>query len=210
MHIKKLAEILEEEYIPNKGIISIGSSKEGIRLFKEIVLRCEEKNKEIILIPTSIEQSIVAREYDIKIMDFNDVLPDLGIEFSNEIDFYKNFNKLETKSLIKDRILAYFSKKLIIYSEERPKERIGKEILVEVSHFGWKKTKSILSTYGDVEFYKKSEGGHYLFKVKLYETMSYTDIENIINVPGVIEHSLFINYADVVFFKEKNKLVMMK
>nr|NGX32926.1 Ribose-5-phosphate isomerase A [Candidatus Anoxychlamydiales bacterium] len=181
--------------------------------------RCE-KSLSIKAVASSNVSSVLAKKLGIDVVDIDKVDNiDIYIDGADEVDQKKQMIKGRGAALLKEKILAAFSKKTIILIDEKKRvNKLGKIFLpVEVVPFASNLTKLELEKLGYVSDYRKDGKGsvlltdnqNYILDLKLPHLLDDPALvhKNIISIPGVIETGLFIDLADtLIIANEKAEL----
>ena len=132
---------------------------------------------------------------------------DLTIDGADEIDANLNLIKGGGGALVREKIIAHASKRLVIVADESKLVSVlgtTFALPVEVLQFGWEATqtainyicgKSTLRRSGEKPFL--SDNGNYILDCQVEAIRQPEQIElQLNNLPGVIENGLFVNRAD--------------
>jgi ribose 5-phosphate isomerase A len=208
---KYIEQFLEHKIKPNY-VISIGTSKTAYKVVKELALKDILNDLKIKLVPTTLEIGHLATEYNLKLANGNEKI-DLVIEFANAVDPLFNYAKKDTQSLIRDKIIAYHAKEVIVFVE---KSNVNQQIIefpIEVAKFGIEKTLNALQSFGNAKIRLENEqplktiNQNNIIDLKTNKIYSYDDLEyRIKEIPGVLETGLFINLADKIYSVENKKI----
>ncbi len=169
-------------------------------------------------ISTSCKTDILAKKYNIPILDINDVdYIDLTIDGADEVDHDLNLIKGGGGALLKEKIVASISKQLIIVIDSsKYVAKLGNFPLpVEVLKKNHKHVFKKFKEFGYSPLYRMvnrnfftTDNDNYIIDLKLNRIDNPEDLEKRINcIPGVVDNGLFINMADVVI---SNKTVYRK
>ena len=176
-------------------------------------------------VSTSTQTTSLAKSLGIEILDFNAV-KDLAvvIDGADEVDPNKNLIKGGGGALLMEKLVANFSKDLIIIVDQtKLVNSLGNFPLpIEIVKFGSEKTKGhIYSLLNDLDyinfeiFFRKDQGNNYLtdesnFILDLHLNQikdPYTLNQQLLMVPGVIEVGLFLNMASKVIVGQNDNSV---
>ena len=165
---------------------------------------------EIIGIPTSEQTSQIAEEQRIQLSTVteNPVI-DLTIDGADEVDPNLNLIKGLGGALVREKIIAHASNRLIIVADEsKVVDYLGTKspLPVEVVQFGWESTqialnricqKSVLRQVNDQTFL--SDNGNFILDCYFDQIFDPNQTEVEINgIPGVVENGLFVGRVDRV------------
>jgi ribose 5-phosphate isomerase A len=207
-------ELLVEKYIKHGQTIGVGSSELGLKFLKKMALRKEIEGLEIKIVPTSAEMTLVLRQLNIEATSLDEKEIDVAIEFVDLVNKSFNYIKKDSKSFIRDKIIAQSAAELIIVTEKKNfVSRLFGVVPFEVSPFWWKRTKLQLENLGAArermkgESLAKTESGNYIIDVLTDSIPSTEEFEyQAKEIPGVIETGLFVGYADRIILYDKGKI----
>lgn len=218
MNISKIAEKFET-FIKDEAIVAIGTSENSPALIDELVKILLAKHKKIFFVATTAKQAAQLHNLGQQLISLSDKEIDIAIEFANQIDNYNNFIKKDTKSFIRDKMIAQSALNLIVVSYLHDvTEKIDKDIYVEISSFAWERTIINLQSYGLARIVKdtednfvKTEMGHYLARITLDRNILLDDFEySVRNIPGVLETGVFLGLADIFFVIDSHNQIIIK
>ena len=198
--------------IENGMKLGLGSGSTAEELVK--LLADEVKNGlSVITVATSVRTANLARSFGIKVSDL-DQYPhlDLTIDGADELDANLQLIKGGGAAHLREKIVAHASDRLVIIADEsKLVSQLGKFPLpLEVIPFGLEATKLAI---------EKVLGSEVALKLRMYQDEAVTtDSDNLVldaflehildakklattlsEIPGIVEHGLFINYADTAF-----------
>lgn len=207
-------EVLVEKYIKHGHTIGIGSSELGIKFLKKMALRKEIEGLDLKVVPTSAEMTLILKQLNIEATSLNEKEIDVAIEFADLVNKSFNYIKKDSKSFIRDKIIAQSAAELIIVTEKKNfVSRLFGVVPFEVSPFWWKRTKLQLENLGAArerikgESMVKTESGNYIIDVLTDSIPSTEEFEyQAKEIPGVIETGLFVGYADRIILYDKGKI----
>jgi len=136
---------------------------------------------------------------------------DLALDGADEVDGSLGLIKGGGGALLREKIVISAARRFVVVAEAMKKvERLGDgfRLPVEVVRFGWRDTRRRLShLLPDAELRSTEDGsepyitdeGHYLLDARIAPgTEPAALADNLLRVPGVVEHGLFLDMADVV------------
>ncbi len=219
-HLKKIAGEKAAEYVRDGMVIGLGTGS----TVKYTILKIGEMVKnglEIIGIPTSRRTEQLASELGIKLGSLNDYPEiDLTIDGADEVDKYLNLIKGGGGALLREKIVAYYSKyEVIVVDETKLKENLGEFPLpVEIVPYAYKRTMKTLAELGcKPRLRMKNNGiyitdnGNYIVDCLFGKIENPEKLEKEINaIPGVVESGLFINLADEIVIGTKKGVEIRK
>ncbi|EAC8432873.1 ribose-5-phosphate isomerase RpiA [Listeria monocytogenes] len=215
MNQKKIAGEKACEWIEDGMVVGLGT---GSTVYYTIEKLGQMVNNGLHItgVATSEETTKQAEKLGISLKSLNDVTEiDVTIDGADEID--TNFQGIKGGggALLREKMVANASLKNIwVVSEEKLVRTLGKFPLpVEVIPFGWKQIERILAKkHIQTNLRKQSSGevyvtnnGNYILDIV---NQSFTDAkmwqEKLAQIPGVVEHGLFLDYVDVIICGKAN------
>ena len=181
---------------------------------KKMALRKEIEGLDLKVVPTSAEMTLILKQLNIEATSLNEKEIDVAIEFADLVNKSFNYIKKDSKSFIRDKIIAQSAAELIIVTEKKNfVSRLFGVVPFEVSPFWWKRTKLQLENLGAArerikgESMVKTESGNYIIDVLTDSIPSTEEFEyQAKEIPGVIETGLFVGYADRIILYDKGKI----
>ncbi|OFG28568.1 ribose 5-phosphate isomerase A [Listeria monocytogenes] len=215
MNQKKLAGEKACEWIEDGMVVGLGT---GSTVYYTIEKLGQMVNNGLHItgVATSDETTKQAEKLGIPLKSLNDVTEiDVTIDGADEID--TNFQGIKGGggALLREKMVASASLKNIwVVSEEKLVRTLGKFPLpLEVIPFGWKQIERTLAKeqiqtnlrkQSNEEVYVTNNGNYILDIVN----QSFTDAEmwqeKLAQIPGVVEHGLFLDYVDVIICGKAN------
>ncbi|TYW29790.1 ribose-5-phosphate isomerase RpiA [Listeria monocytogenes] len=215
MNQKKIAGEKACEWIEDGMIVGLGT---GSTVYYTIEKLGQMVNNGLHItgVATSDETTKQAEKLGIPLKALNDVTEiDVTIDGADEID--TNFQGIKGGggALLREKMVASASLKNIwVVGEDKLVRTLGKFPLpLEVIPFGWKQIErtlakeqiqSNLRKQSNGEVYVTNNGNYILDIVN----QSFTDAEmwqeKLAQIPGVVEHGLFLDYVDVIICGKAN------
>ncbi|EAC3918133.1 ribose-5-phosphate isomerase RpiA [Listeria monocytogenes] len=215
MNQKKLAGEKACEWIEDGMVVGLGT---GSTVYYTIEKLGQMVNNGLHItgVATSDETTKQAEKLGIPLKSLNDVTEiDVTIDGADEID--TNFQGIKGGggALLREKMVASASLKNIwVVSEEKLVRTLGKFPLpLEVIPFGWKQIERTLAKEQiQTKLRKQSNGevyvtnnGNYILDIV---NQSFTDAEmwqeKLAQIPGVVEHGLFLDYVDLIICGKAN------
>ncbi|EHH6116898.1 ribose-5-phosphate isomerase RpiA [Listeria monocytogenes] len=216
MNQKKIAGEKACEWIEDGMVVGLGT---GSTVYYTIEKLGQMVNNGLHItgVATSDETTKQAEKLGIPLKSLNDVTEiDVTIDGADEID--TNFQGIKGGggALLREKMVASASLKNIwVVSEEKLVRTLGKFPLpLEVIPFGWKQIERTLAKEQiQTNLRKQSNGkvyvtnnGNYILDIV---NQSFTDAEiwqeKLAQIPGVVEHGLFLDYVDVIICGKANE-----
>ncbi|HAO5834778.1 TPA: ribose-5-phosphate isomerase RpiA [Listeria monocytogenes] len=215
MNQKKIAGEKACEWIEDGMVVGLGT---GSTVYYTIEKLGQMVNNGLHItgVATSDETTKQAEKLGIPLKALNDVTEiDVTIDGADEID--TNFQGIKGGggALLREKMVASASLKNIwVVSEEKLVRTLGKFPLpLEVIPFGWKQIERTLAKeqiqtnlrkQSNEEVYVTNNGNYILDIVN----QSFTDAEmwreKLAQIPGVVEHGLFLDYVDLIICGKAN------
>ncbi|EKZ1455958.1 ribose-5-phosphate isomerase RpiA [Listeria monocytogenes] len=215
MNQKKIAGEKACEWIEDGMVVGLGT---GSTVYYTIEKLGQMVNNGLHItgVATSDETTKQAEKLGIPLKSLNDVTEiDVTIDGADEID--TNFQGIKGGggALLREKMVASASLKNIwVVSEEKLVRTLGKFPLpLEVIPFGWKQIERTLAKeqiqtnlrkQSNEEVYVTNNGNYILDIVN----QSFTDAEmwreKLAQIPGVVEHGLFLDYVDLIICGKAN------
>ena len=207
-------EGLVEKYIKHGQTIGIGSSDLGVKFLKKMALRKEIEGLDLKIVPTSAEMTLVLKQLNLEMGSLDEKEVDIAIEFADLVDYNYNYVKRQSKSFVRDKMIAQSARDLIIIAEKQNfVSKLFGVVPFEVSPFWWKRTKMQLESMGAARERKagdtplKTESGNYIIDVLTDSIPAPEEFEfQAKEIPGVLETGLFIGYADRIILYGKGRI----
>ncbi|HAK1274591.1 TPA: ribose-5-phosphate isomerase RpiA [Listeria monocytogenes] len=215
MNQKKIAGEKACEWIEDGMVVGLGT---GSTVYYTIEKLGQMVNNDLHItgVATSNETTKQAEKLGIPLKSLNDVTEiDVTIDGADEID--TNFQGIKGGggALLREKMVASASLKNIwVVSEKKLVRTLGKFPLpLEVIPFGWKQIERTLAKEQiQTNLRKQSNGevyvtnnGNYILDIV---NQSFTDAEmwqeKLAQIPGVVEHGLFLDYVDVIICGKAN------
>jgi len=205
---KKIAAGKAVEYIKPGMTLGLGTGSTAywaIHGIGDLV----KNGMEVRAIATSMQSEALARELNIPIVAFADIdRIDITIDGADEVDETLNLIKGGGGALLREKIVAAATDfYIIIVDETKLVPHLGKFPLpVEVTPFGWEKTKVRLEALGCTSRLRMvndqiflTDNSHYILDCSFGTIKDPVALHEQVNdIVGVMENGLFINMADIV------------
>lgn len=201
---KKAAGRKAAQLIQNGMIVGLGTGTTAACFIEALI----ERHLHIRAVASSRASADLARKGGIHVVDLNEVPHvDITVDGADEIDPLKRMIKGGGGAHVREKILAYASKELVIVVDKsKCVEKLGKAKLpVEVLFFGSPSTRHQLEKLGfKGEWRKQSDGsffitenGNLIFDIHFPHLLQNPEAEHlkIIQVPGVVDTGFFFGIA---------------
>jgi len=199
---KKIVAIKSVNYIEDGMIVGLGSGSTVNQMLYALGQRINEGLK-VKCIPASKKTERLAKDLNIPLTDFSKVSKiDLTIDGADEVDGDLNLIKGGGGSLVREKVVAIASDKVIIIVDHTKEvQKLGQiPIPIEIIPFGWRMTSRYLEELGaDVTLRKVagkrfvSDNGNYIVDCKFDDILAVNELNKVIKqTVGVVETGLFI------------------
>lgn len=203
---KKIVGERAADYVTHDMIVGLGTGSTAYFAIVRLAERIRVESLRVRCIPTSERSATLARELDIPLTSFAEVLHvDVTIDGADEVDPAFNLIKGGGGALLREKFVASASEsELIIVDESKLKERLGAFPLpVEVVPFGWQMTLKHLRDLGCDARFRSSDAGPFVTDNGNYILdCSFGVIEDppalereIVGTCGVVECGIFSGLA---------------
>ncbi|MFC3799911.1 ribose-5-phosphate isomerase RpiA [Cohnella sp. GCM10012308] len=190
-------------------LVGLGTGSTAYWAIMEIGNRVKAGLK-ITAVPTSIRSEELARSLGIPLVPLDDILPggiDLTIDGADEADENLNLIKGGGGALLREKIIAANSKRLVIVADaSKEVATLGQFPLpVEIVPFGSKLTMGCLEALGGHPALRLIQGdepyvtdnGNYIADCRFGVIEDAAALETTLNlIPGVVENGLFVGMAE--------------
>ncbi|MBC2182446.1 ribose-5-phosphate isomerase RpiA [Listeria sp. FSL L7-0233] len=215
MNQKKMAGEKACEWVKDGMIVGLGTGSTVYYTIEKLG-KMVANGLQITGVATSEETAKQAEKLGIPLKSLNDVTEiDVTIDGADEVDADFQGIKGGGGALLREKMVANASLKNIwVVSEEKLVRNLGEFPLpLEVIPFGWKQIKrelekdaieTNLRKHASGEVYVTNNGNYILDIVN----QTYTDTamwqEKLAQIPGVVEHGLFLDYVDLIICGKAN------
>lgn len=168
----------------------------------------------IVGIPTSVGTEKIAIEQGIPLSTLA-VHPtiDLTIDGADEVDAHLNLIKGGGAALVREKIIANASKRILIVVDESKVSRVlgtSFPLPVEIVQFSWEATQKAVNQVcgqsmreaklrGGIQHPLITDNGNYILDCHFDRITEPEQVElQLNNIPGVVENGIFVNRADTV------------
>jgi ribose 5-phosphate isomerase A len=210
------------ELVQDGMVVGLGSGSTARYATLRIGARLREGSlRNILGVPTSDDTEALARDLDIPLTDL-DAQPqvDLTIDGADEVDPALNVIKGLGGFLLREKIVAYSTRREIIVVDHRklsPRLGIVSPIPVEVIRFGWQRTNEAVARTGARPALRLRSGqpyrtdeGNYILDCHYAEPFDAVMLSQQLNaIPGVVEHGLFLGMVSEVIVASPNGIQVL-
>ena len=208
-HLKKIAAEKATEEVQNGMVVGLGTGSTVYYALLKLGKMVRDGLK-IIGIPTSDGTEKIANEQDIPLSTLA-VHPtiELTIDGADEVDAHLNLIKGGGAALVREKIIANASKRILIVVDESKISRVlgtSFALPVEIVRFGWEATQREVDKIcgqsdirGGIENPLITDNGNYILDCHFNGIPEPEKVElQLNNIPGVVENGIFVGRADKV------------
>lgn len=218
---KENAAIAALEFVRNEMVLGLGSGSTA-EIFIEKLGDKIAGGLKVSGVPTSDRTAACAREHGVPLVEIDHVTAiDMTVDGADEVDQSFHLMKGGGACLLREKIIAKASKKMVVIVDDtKMVETLGVFPLpVEVDPFGVSVTASqiydallasgcedgqtVLRQTKDETGPLMTDGGHYILDCRCRTIPDPVKTAQMLaDIPGVMEHGLFIDLADTVIIGE--------
>lgn len=206
--LKRLAGEAACDFVNDGMVVGLGTGTTVHYTIKKLG-KLVDKGLRIIGIPTSIKTENLARQCGIPLSNLHEhPTVNLSIDGADEVDPKLNLIKGMGGALVREKIVASVSRKMIIVVDQSKQvSKLGSKspVPVEVLPFGWGAVMRKIERMGaEVELRRSkniafiSDNGNYTLDCRFAKIDSPKGLERKLNnIPGVVENGLFVKLASL-------------
>ena len=198
--------------------IGLGAGRTAARGIREIARRVRDEGLDVTCVAASERAELLAKDLDLNVRDFAAMEElDLLIDGADEIDRSLHVMKGARGAMTRERILCWAAKKTIFMVRDdkiaSPQIGVSFPLPVAIMAYGLASTRKALRHIGVNGVVRKDyDGGLFLTdngNVVLDATLSGDEdllelATELNDIPGVIDHGLFIDEADVILIEHED------
>ncbi len=201
------------EYVEDGMVIGLGSGSTVYHALAAISARVKQ-GLNVKGVPSSRQTERWARRLGIPLVTLEEYPElDLTIDGADEVDPNLNLIKGRGGALVREKILAYASRRLIIVVDSTklvPTLGSRADLPVEVIPFGWKRVELALAQFGCQPRLRmrgdrpyRSDNGNYIIDCRFTEIREPYALESEVKrLPGVVDCGLFLGLTSLVIVGE--------
>lgn len=221
---KRAAALKALEYIESGMVLGIGTGS-TTKIFIDLLGDAIQSGKlrNISGVPTSIVTEKYAQSRGIQIVDLNQYHSlDVAVDGADEIDQELNLIKGLGKALLREKIVEIHARKFIVIADStKLVSRLGEKnpLPVEIVPFGWSAHIDWLNTLGCKAMLWEENGktlvtdnNNFLVKCQFVNGINAPRqlARELNNRPGIVEHGLFLDMADIVIVAGKEGVNILR
>jgi ribose 5-phosphate isomerase A len=204
------------DFVSDGDVVGLGSGRASMAFIKELGDRVKQGLK-VRGVPTSNISEELAHNLNIPLVSLADGMPlALTVDGADEVDPRLNLIKGYGRALVREKIVAAASKKLVILAgTEKLVEKLGRhgKLPVEVVPFALPLCRDRLARMGlnPVPYQEKgrlftTDNGNHILDCMIGPIDDPARLEEqLLRVPGVVGTGLFLGMASVVLIGDKDK-----
>ena len=209
------------EYVKNGMKLGLGTGSTADE-FTKILSKKIIEGLDVICVSTSKRTEKLAIELGIPLSTLSELGSlDLTVDGTDEVDSNLSLIKGGGGALLREKIIAYNSKSLIIIADDTKRvKKLGDfKLPIEISRFEHSAiNEKILIKLEEVGYFGKSfireinnknfitDGGNFIYDFSIGLIEEPYIVNQLVNsIPGVVENGLFVDMADVVIIGENGK-----
>jgi ribose 5-phosphate isomerase A len=218
---KQIAARAAIQFVENGSIVGLGSGSTAEYAVRFLAERVRDGLK-IVGIPTSQKTKHLAEQLGIPLTTLDEQPQiDIDIDGADEIDQQLNLIKGGGGAFLREKIVASVSRRFIVIADSAKQvKRLGKFPLpVEVVPFAQSLIKTRIEALGarvSLRSYAYgnpyvTDEGHHILDCTFGEIADARDLaEKLGNMPGVVEHGLFIGMAEMSLVGKDGEVVTIR
>ena len=214
------------EYVEDGMKLGLGTGSTADE-FTKILSDNVKNGLDVICVPTSENTKDLAESLNIPLASLENLnFLDLTVDGADEVDDDLSLLKGGGGALLREKIIAFNSKKMIVIADDTKKvSKLGEfrlpielikfehkitinRVLEKLENIGYSGTAELRVINGN-PFTTDSENLIYDLSIGLIEEPAI--IDNLLNsIPGVVENGLFVDMANIVIIGEQNGVKIIK
>lgn len=216
MNDKQLVALQAAKYVKSGMLVGLGTGSTANYFIEELARRQRDEGLKISTVASSIVSAEYAQSLYLPIVAFDSISTiDLYVDGADEITPDMTLLKGRGSDLVKEKLLAKAATQFIVVADSsKLVNHIGQNfaIPIEVIPFAWQLAKKSLEAIGGAGHLRPNESkndfwitshGSYVLDMKFDKNLSASDLNNMLNnVPGVVEHGIFLNLSDATLIAE--------
>ncbi len=218
---KKRAALEAVKHIESGMLIGLGTGSTAKYAIEAVGARLKDGTlKNITAVVTSKASGKMAEALNIPLVELTGQTLDVAIDGMDELDPDLNAIKGLGGALTREKIVEACAKLLVLIGDETKRvNHLGERapIPVEVVPFGWRATQEKLKTLGcrptlraqNDEPFVTDNGNHILDCAVTPPVDVYTLAKDISALPGVVEHGLFLDMAELAYIATAQEVVKL-
>jgi ribose 5-phosphate isomerase A len=222
---KKNAAKEAVKHVKDGFVVGLGSGSTAAYAIEKIANRIKHEGIKVLGIPTSYQAFMLAIKHGVPITTLEEHPNlDLTIDGADQVDRRLNLIKGMGGALVREKIVAKASKKLIVVADESKKVKVLGEnnhpVPIEVIPFSVPLVMRELKKFGGKPVLREgtkkvgpviTDNGCLIIDANFGHIRNPEALEHKLNcIPGVVENGLFIKMAKIVYFGKSSSVEKME
>lgn len=223
MNDKQLVAIHAAQQVRDGMLIGLGTGSTADLFIEELARRYLEEGLKILTVSSSIVSAIKAKNLGLPLVGLETIETlDLYVDGADEVAPDLTLLKGQGADLVREKLLARASQRFIVLIDQsKLVNRIGEKfaIPIEVMPFAWQLVKNNLKSLGGAGDLRKNANnngyamttyGSLILDMQFEKVPEIEVLNYLLNAtPGVVEHGIFQDLANVVYLAEDGKVQEM-
>ncbi|MDD2833580.1 MAG: ribose-5-phosphate isomerase RpiA [Methylotenera sp.] len=220
MNDKQLVALHAAKHVKHDMLVGLGTGSTANYFIEELARLAREEHLKLTTVASSTISAQKAQSLNLPIVALEHISSiDLYVDGADEITPDKTLLKGRGSDLVKEKLLAKAARQFIAVADaSKLVTHIGENfaIPIEVIPFAWQLAKKSLDQIGAVgglrpnaakDGYWVTSHGSYVLDMKFAENTDAKELNALINnIPGVVEHGIFHNLADIVLIARDGRV----
>ena len=208
-------------YVQNDMTIGLGTGSTANCFIEALAQRYQQKNLQIKTVASSLVSQLKAQQLGLPIIAIDHIEKlDIYVDGADEVAPDMTLLKGRGSDLVKEKLLVEAAEQFIVLIDPfKQVNRIGDNfpIPAEVLPFAWQLVQQKMRNAGaQVNLRKTDSGlavtscGNLVLDLIFDSELSTTALNNLLNAtPGIIEHGIFHNLADIILLANKGEVTQI-
>ncbi len=216
MNDKQLVALQAAKYVKSGMLIGLGTGSTANYFIAELARLQRDEGLKVTTVASSTISGQNAQSLNLPIVALEHISSiDLYVDGADEITPEKTLLKGRGSDLVKEKLLAKAAKQFIAVADaSKLVSHIGQNFVIpiEVIPFAWQLAKASLEDIGGVGDLRPNAAndgfwitshGSYVLDMKFDKNLDASALNSLINnTPGVVEHGIFYQLADIVLIAD--------
>jgi len=207
------------QLVQNGMLVGLGTGSTADLFIEGLARRIKNEDLKITAVASSVVSTIKAQSLGIPLTAIEHIkYVDLYVDGADEVTADNILLKGQGADLVKEKLLARSSKQFVVLIDQtKTVNKIGEKfpVPIEVMPFAWQMVKEQLeklSGKGSLRQNGKggfavSSHGSLILDMTFAHSMDSHQLDQILNnIPGVVEHGIFINLASIVLLAKNGNV----
>lgn len=220
MNDKALVATQAAKQVKDGMLVGLGTGSTANFFIAELARRQQEEHLQVTTLASSNISMIKAQAAGLNVINIQQVSEiDLYVDGADEITPDKTVLKGRGYDLVMEKILAKAAKRFIVVADKsKLVNDLGSNfpIPIEVMPFAWQTAKKSIENIGGVGELRPNANkdglcitshGSLVLDMRFDNGMPPTELNAALNnIPGVVEHGIFLNLADTVYIADEGNI----